>query len=122
MELFVLIKYEWLQHRNKHESISNRKQQIGFFCYGFKSVFTGTGGLSARDVPERWSVDELDGRLWCSALCSHTLVIGDLLQSGILWSCKGLRRNQSLITALFSSACPHMPTTLGEALVLQNIF
>lgn len=86
MELFVFIKYEFLQHRNKHESISKRKRKIGLFCYGFKSVYMGTGGLSTWDVLERWSVDELGGRLWCSALYSHALVIGDLLQSGILWS------------------------------------
>lgn len=54
VELFLLIKYERMQRKNKHKSISNRNQQIGFFCYSFKSVFTGIGGLSAWDVLERW--------------------------------------------------------------------
>lgn len=76
-----------------------------FLIGSSRLVSTGTGGLSARDVLERWSVDELDGTLPRRALCSHALVIGDLLQSGVLWSCEGARRNQSLITNWFIFQC-----------------
>jgi len=94
--LFLLIKYECLQHRNKHEHISDRKQQIGFFCYDFKSVFTVTGGLSAGDVLERWCVDELEGRLWSSALCSHALVIWRPTAKWNLWVLQGSKKKAVL--------------------------
>lgn len=61
------------------------------------------------------------GRQCSMALCSHTSVVGDLLQSSPL-VLQGSKKEPALGTGLFLSACPNMPAVFDGAVVLRNNF
>lgn len=110
-----------LQHRNKHESISHKEQQTGVLCCGFKSVFRGSGGLSAWAVLERWSVDELHGQ--AVVYCSLFPCLGHwrpTAESLVLWRSKKelILDNWLIFQGLPKYACH----AWWSSYVLQNIF
>lgn len=90
-----------LQHKNKHESISHKTQQIGVLFSGFKSNFTGTAALQHEMCwKDGWRMRAWAGSaLWLSAPTPRSL---ETCCKVVLWSYKGARRNQPWELVCFS--------------------
>lgn len=81
------------QHKNNHESISHKMQRIGVLCCGFKSIFTGTAALQHEMCWKDgwWMCAWAGSALWLSAPTPRSL---ETCCKVVLWSYKGIRRNQ----------------------------